>query len=85
MDDEKRPRIIVTILELKSREPFLPFEIVLTSGDKFLIENGDNLVELKTEFFYARVDGESFVFLRKSEIAAVQVPEKKRRSRRKAS
>ena len=78
--------IVGAILDLKGREPFVPFRIILTSGDRFLIENGSNLVELKNEFFYARPGGESFVFLRKAEIVAVERPENsEKRSRRKAS
>jgi hypothetical protein len=79
--------VVSAILELKGRERFVPFRIVLTSGDKYLIESGDNLVEMKTEFFYAAPGGESFVFLRKSEIVAVERPETKLRRppRRKAS
>ena len=78
--------IVNAILELKDREPFQAFRIVLTSGDKHLIEVGDNLVEMKNEFFYALPDGESFVFLRKAEIVAVEGPQRgrARTARRKA-
>jgi hypothetical protein len=76
--------ILDAILELKTREPFVPFRILLTSGDRYLIESGENLVEMKSEYFYARPGGESFVFLRKNQIAAVERPEEKR-PRRKAS
>jgi hypothetical protein len=79
--------VVSAILDLKDRAPFVPFNIVLTSGDKYRIENGDSLVEMKTEFFYARSGGDSFVFLRKTEIVAVERPEggTKRTARRKAS
>ena len=79
--------VVSAILELKGRDPFVPFVIVMTSGDKFRIERGENLVEMKTEFFYARPGGESFVFLRKTEIVAVERPEgrSRRAPRRKAS
>ena len=79
--------VVSGILELRNREPFVPFTIVLTSGDRYLIQSGENLVEMVTEFFYATPGGERFAFLRKNQIAAVEGPEqsRKRQSRRKAS
>ena len=79
--------VISAILDLKNREPFVPFSIVLTGGDRYLIESGGNLVEMLTEFFYATPGGERFAFIRKYQIAAVEGPERsrKRPSRRKAS
>jgi hypothetical protein len=55
--------IVRAILDLKEREPFERFQIVLTSGDRYVIEQGSNLVEMKTEFFYAFPGGEKFKFL----------------------
>ena len=85
MAEREDMNVLDAIRELRSREPFVPFRIALTSGDKHLIESPDNLVEMKTEFFYATPGGESFVFLRKNQIAAVERPEPKRATRRKAS
>jgi hypothetical protein len=84
-EDREATSNIKAIHELKGREPFVPFRIVLTSGDHYVIDRGANLVELKTEYFYALPGGEDFVFLRKNQIAAVEGLEGKRRSRRKAS
>ena len=69
---EERPNmdVVDAILELKARDPFMPFNIVLTSGDKFLIERGENLVEMRTEFFYATPGGERFAFIRKRRTVA---------------
>ena len=85
MAEHRDMSLLDAIRELKDREPFVPFRIALTSGDKHLIENPDNLVEMRTEFFYATPGGESFVFLRKNQIAAVERPEPRRSARRKAS
>ena len=81
MADSQRMDVISAILDLKNRDPFVPFRIVLTSGDKYLIESGGNLVELLTEFFYATPGGEKFSFIRKTQIAAVEGPEAPRKSR----
>jgi hypothetical protein len=85
MAESDKENIIHAISDLKEREPFVPFRIILASGDKYLIESGSNLVEMNSEFFYALPGGESFVFLRKNQIAAVERPEEKRSPRRKAS
>jgi hypothetical protein len=85
MSESNDTNIIGAILELKEQDPFVPFRIVLTSGTKYRIEVAGNLVEMKSEFFYARRGGESFVLIRKNQIAAVERPEERRSSRRKAS
>jgi len=76
--------LVDAILDLKEREPFTPFRIVLARGDKYLIESGVNLVEMRTEFFYASPRKDGFVFIRKSQIAAVEGTEKGS-ARRRAS
>ena len=70
-EESKDHTLMQAIRELKRREPFHPFSLVLTSGDRYLIENGENLVEMKTEFFYAFPGGERFVFIRTNQIEAV--------------
>ena len=75
--------VIDAIRELKEREPFEPFRIVMTSGDKYEIQDGGNLVEMRTQFFYVNPRTDRFVFMRMSEIAAVETfgpMEKKRRA-----
>jgi hypothetical protein len=67
-----RINVIATIRELKDREPLEPFRIVMTSGDKYLIQSGGNLVEMRTQFFYVNPDTDRFVFMRMTEIAAVE-------------
>jgi tRNA A37 threonylcarbamoyladenosine synthetase subunit TsaC/SUA5/YrdC len=74
MADEDRSTIVSNIRELKAREPFVPFNIVMASGDKYLIEYCDNLVEMKTEYFYAAPGSDSFVLLRMNQITAVERP-----------
>ena len=61
MADSKRSHIVETIRELEAREPFVPFVIVMSSGDRYLIEAPANLVEMKSEFFYAYPGGDKFV------------------------
>jgi hypothetical protein len=73
MPEEPRDiTMIEAIRELKRREPLHSFSVVLTSGDRYVIENGEDLVEMKSELFYALPGGERFVFLRLNQIAAVE-------------
>ncbi len=85
MAEPEHTNIIDAILDLKRAEPFVPFQVVMTSGDKYLIESGETLVDLRTEFFYASPRSKKFVFLRKNQIVAVEQPEQKRPTRRRAS
>jgi hypothetical protein len=64
--------IVDTIQDLKKREPFDPFRIVTTSGDKYLIEAGENLVIGKSQMFYAVPRSDKVVFIRINQIAAVE-------------
>ena len=49
MPERMNHNVVDAILDLKDRDPFMPFKIVLVSGDKYLIETGANLVEMRTE------------------------------------
>jgi hypothetical protein len=84
MAESEQTSLLDTILELKNRDPFRPFKIVLTSGDKYLIESGGNLVEMRTELFYVSPRTDKFVFMRKNQLAAVEHAGNGR-SRRRAS
>jgi hypothetical protein len=77
MAESKDTTLIDAIRELKKQEPFEPFQIVMTSGDKYLIENGENLVEMATQFFYAFPRSNRFVLMRTFDIVAVEKLENK--------
>ena len=61
-----------TILELKRHDPFEPFRIVTTSGDKYLIADPDNLVIGDQKIFYCMPRSDSVIYIRKSQIVAVE-------------
>ncbi len=79
MAESEHQSLLENIRELKRREPFAPFQIVVSSGDKYLIENGENLVEMRTEFFYAYPGSDRFVLIRMNQIVAVERPGATRR------
>jgi hypothetical protein len=82
-EERERASVARTIAELKDAEPFVPFRIVMTSGDKYVIQQSNNFVEMRSEYFYALPDGESFVLLRKNQIAAIEKRTQNGRSRRR--
>ena len=62
---------IETIKHLKRREPFTPFQIVMASGDRYLIENPDALAIASTQVHYYPRTGMG-VHLRINQIAVVE-------------
>jgi hypothetical protein len=60
------------IRDLKRRDPFMAFGIILTSGDRYLIENPDLLAIGKTELAYYFPRSDRVAFLRSNQIAAVE-------------
>ncbi len=83
---EKDESTLDTILHLKRQEPFVAFEVVMTSGDRYLIEDPDALAVAASQLHYYPRSG-SGIHMRLNQIAAVEEPgePKKRRPRRKAS
>jgi hypothetical protein len=76
---------IDTIRDLKNRAPFEPITIVLSSGDRYVIDDPDALaIGTQQVFYYPRQPGAG-VHLRSSQIAAVENGSAKRPRRRKAS
>ena len=77
--------IVDAIRELKDQDPFVPFRIVMASGDKYLIESGANLVEMATQYFYASPSTDRFVFLRMNQIVGIEHGDDRQASRRRRS
>ncbi len=86
MPEEKEELTVLdTIRDLKVREPFDPFRIVMTSGDKYLIEDAENLIFMKSQLLYVFPRSDKFVFMRMNKITAVEQfderpPARKRKS-----
>jgi len=69
-----RPESIVdTIIHLRRREPFMPFQIVMASGDRYLIDNPDALAVAASQVHYYPRTGMG-VHMRLNQIAAVEEP-----------
>jgi hypothetical protein len=60
-----------TIRDLKNRDPFVPFVVVMSSGDRYLIEDTDALaIGTKQLFYYPRTG--IGVHMRANQVAAVE-------------
>lgn len=75
--DPAEGRMREMILTLKHREPFVQFQIVLNSGDRYLIENPDLLAVGKSELAYYFPRSNRVAFLRANQIVAVEQMEEK--------
>jgi hypothetical protein len=74
---KKDESTVDTILHLKRREPFSPFQIVMASGDRYLIENPDAMAVATSQVHYYPRSGMG-IHLRLNQIAAVEEPNGKR-------
>jgi hypothetical protein len=70
-----------TIRDLKRREPFAAFRIVMTSGDRYLIEDPDALAIGGSQVFYYPTRPGAIIHMRLNQIAVVE-EDAVRRSRR---
>ena len=61
-----------TIRELKHREPFSPFTIIMTSGDRYIIEDPDAMAIGGSQIFYYLPRSSKFLHLRLNQITAVE-------------
>ena len=71
-----------TIRDLKNREPFAPFTLVMNSGDRYLIDDPDALAIGTSQVFYYPRRGVG-VHLQLFQVTAVEENGVKHRSRRK--
>jgi hypothetical protein len=67
----KEESTLDTILHLKRREPFIPFQIVMASGDRYLIENPDALAVASTQLHYYPRAGMG-IHMRLNQVSAVE-------------
>ena len=75
---EEHESTLDTIAELKSKEPFLPFWIVMTSGDRYVIDNPEGLVIGESQLHYYPRRSDRPVHLRINQIATVEELELRR-------
>jgi hypothetical protein len=77
MEEKSDLSLIDAIRELRNHDPFEPFRLVTTSGDKYLIESPDNLAIGESQMFYYYPGSDKFVFIRLNQLVAVEHFEKR--------
>ena len=60
------------IIHLRRRDPFMPFRIVMTSGDRYVIEEPDALAVATSQVHYYPRSGLG-IHMRLNQITAVEV------------
>ncbi len=73
---EREETTLDTIRHLKRREPFMPFRIVMTSGDRYLIDDPDALAIATSQLHYYPRSGFG-IHMRLNQVSAVEEPEEK--------
>jgi len=67
--------MLETIRELLEQEPFTPFVVVMSSGDRFRIENPSLAVVGEGQFTYYFPKSDGAAYLRLNQIALLRVGE----------
>ncbi len=66
--------ILDTIRDLKKKDPPLPFLIVMTSGERYLIENPDALAVGGSQLHYYLPRSDRAVHLRLNQVSSIEEP-----------
>jgi hypothetical protein len=72
MSEEGRRKFEDGLRELKHKEPFQPFKIVMSSGDKYLVEDPDMLIVGPVEIIYVVPRSGETYRLRKTQVVAIE-------------
>jgi len=70
----KRPEeenVVDTIRDLKHRDPFTPFRVVMTSGDSHTVQDPDLLAMNESQLVYCFPHSSRVLYLRVNQIATV--------------
>ena len=62
--------------ELLHRQPFEPFTIVMTSGERYLVENPDNVAVSDTRISLFPPRTERWILIRLNQVASIESIEK---------
>jgi len=72
MAGEEELGILQTIRDLRKRDPFVPFRVVMASGEGFLIEDSELLAIGNSQLVYCFPRSDRVAHLRMSQIASVE-------------
>ena len=73
----KGPRpMLDDIKDLMHKQPFEPFRIVMTSGEKYLVENPDNVAVSDTRLGIFPPHTDKWILVRLNQVASLESVEK---------
>jgi hypothetical protein len=68
---EEQLGLLQTVRDLRRRDPFIPFRVVMSSGEDYVIENSELLAIGESQLVYCFPHSDRVVYLRMNQIAAV--------------
>jgi hypothetical protein len=74
MATSEEESILDTIRDLKRQNPFAPFMVIMTSGDRYIIEDPDSLAIGGSQLHYYQPRTDKAVHMRLNQIATVEQP-----------
>jgi|HubBroStandDraft_1064217.scaffolds.fasta_scaffold2316942_1 hypothetical protein len=72
MPDEQDLGVLQTIRDLRKRDPFIPFRVVMTSGDDYTIADSELLAIGNSQLIYCFPHSDRIAHLRLNQIAAIE-------------
>jgi len=75
--EHERESALDTIRDLRRREPFIPFRIVMAGGDRYLIEDPEALAIGRDQLHYFMPRSDRAIHMRMNQIAAIEDPGEK--------
>ena len=76
--------VLQTIRDLRKRDPFVAFKVVMTSGEAYTIDDSELLAIGRSQLIYCLPHSDRVAHLRLSEIATIEELEPKNGERRKS-
>lgn len=64
--------VLQTIRDFRNREPFIPFRVVMTSGDKYTVENSELLAIARSQLIYCFPHSDRVAHLRMSQVVTIE-------------
>jgi hypothetical protein len=77
MASEEDLGVLETIRDLRRRDPFLPFQIIMASGEGYIIESSELLAIGRSQLVYCLPQSDRVAHLRMSQIASIHELEPK--------
>jgi len=64
--------VLQTIRELRKRDPFIPFRIVMSSGESYTVENSELLAIGQSQLIYCLPHSDRVVYLRMNQLSTIE-------------